>query len=148
MVFQRRTDMPKPVAAPAGSEMQRTMGGRGGGRGGSTGLGLADKTLRVTFRPSESAGLRIAAMDDASPLKTMGLKGGDLITGVNGKTSNLRTELTAAIEALQSNGTPVELTVDRKGKKETIKWTEKLPMTVQQTAPPQAPARGGARRGG
>ena len=110
---------------------------------------MRDETLKMAFRPNESpSGFRIVTMEDTSPLKVMGLKEGDVITGVNGKTSNIKAELTAGIEALQTSGTPLQLTIDRGGKPEAIKWTTKLPVGVQQPAPPKEPAAGGARRGG
>jgi len=109
---------------------------------------MTDPELKITFGPSQSPmGFKIEKMDDASPLKIMGVQQGDIITSVNKQKSSMKAALSSAIQALQSAGTPIELTIDRGGKTQTIKWAKKLP-AESAPAMPQGPAAGGGRRGG
>lgn len=154
LVYARRTEPPKQVALPEGDEEMEQMaaqraGGRGGqgmksgsGRGVPTG-GLRDEALGISFGPSRSPqGFSILKMDDSSPLKTMGMKVGDVVTSVNRQIASMRPVLVDAIKALQDEGTPIEVTISRDGAGQTIKWAEKLPAGVVK-AKPQKPAPGG-----
>ncbi|MGD0110522.1 MAG: hypothetical protein ABSD48_01520 [Armatimonadota bacterium] len=163
LVYARRTEMPKPVLAPGGGEVEQMQGqrrgGGGGGRGGSmgggragaggrAGGGMTDPTLKITFGPSQSPmGFRIDKMESTSPLKVMGLKEGDVVTSANGQRAQIKQALAAGIQALQTNGTPLELTIDRGGKTQTIKWAQKLPTGALNAAPQEPAARGGKRGG-
>jgi len=162
LVYARRTEMPK-VAMTSGipddmAQMQNRRGsmrgggegGRGGTRGGRGGAGgeMTDPTLKFSFGPSQSpTGLKVDKMEEASPLKIMGLKEGDVITSANGQKKQIKSALGDGIQALQTRGTPVKLTIDRGGKTLTIDWTKKLPSESLQ-AKPQEPAAGGGKRGG
>jgi len=152
LVYARRTEPPKQVALPEGDEEMGQMaaqraGGRGGqgmmsGRGVPAG-GLRDEALGISFGPSQSPqGFSILKMDDSSPLKTMGMKVGDVVTSVNGQMASMRPVLVDAIEALQHKGTPIEVTISRDGAGRTIKWAEKLPAGVVK-AKPRKPTPGG-----
>jgi len=169
LVYARRTETPKPVAAsgmgspgPAGmAQMQAgRRGGGGGGRGGRMGGagggeaagGRADTTLGLQFSRSQAPqGFKVEKFEgtpNPSPLRIMGVKEGDVITAINGKKQQIRDAIIAAIKDLQEKGTPIELAVSRSGKTETIKWTQKLPAASVVEKHEISGAGGGARSGG
>jgi hypothetical protein len=152
MVYSRRSDMPKQIAAAGGGEqegrgqMRRGGGGRGGGEGqrggrmaggemgggGQMGGGqMADTSLGIKFsRNAEPQGFKIDKFEgtpNPSPLKLMGLKEGDVITGCNGQKQQVRGAVVQAIQDLNASGKPIALTIDRGGNPITINWKDKLP---------------------
>jgi len=151
MVYSRRLQSPPPIpVAAGGSQARRGMMRGGGGEGGgmrSGQQGRASSELSVRYRPSTSPrGFLVIDIEANSPLKVMGLQAGDVITSCNGETEHIRDVLTAALKALQEQGKPLTVVVERAGKKITFTRTEKLPRMAPSSGSPAAGARAG--RGG
>jgi len=158
MVYSRRLQEPPPQTAPSMGMMPGSGAGRRGMRGGGGGNragGLGMPELGVKAGPSSAPpGLKVSAFQSstgATPLQIMGIKEGDVIESVNGSAESIRTALGDAIRALQKEGKPITLVVNRDGKELTLKVDKKLPAAaaepVLQATPPAGTAVGGKRRG-
>ena len=109
--------------------------GGGGGVGGGVQMGgggeMTDTSLGMKFsRSADPQGFKIDKFEgtpNPSPLKLMGLKEGDVITGCNGQKQQVRGAVVQGLQDLNASGKPIAISVSRDGKSITINWKDKLP---------------------
>jgi hypothetical protein len=101
------------------------------------GVSLADLNATAAARIgiSETSGVAIAQVIAKSPAADAGLKAGDIVTSVDGKSVTKADEVVAAVRA-KKVGDKIAFTISRKG--------SSLAITVTAAEMPQAPQRGGA----
>lgn len=90
--------------------------------------------LGVKGEPSgtEPPGLKVTAFTATtpeSPLKTLGVEVGDIITSCNGEQRQMGQRIQDALTGLRERGEPITLVVLRDGKQLTLERKEKLPET-------------------
>jgi S1-C subfamily serine protease len=149
MASKSRSTEPASYAAPvtAGSPSQSSpiAGGDAAQPGAQAGTEMETASrllarLGVTGEPSrtEPKGLRITGFvsgPSPSPLKTIGVRKGDIIVSCNKATGQTGMRCVAAIEGLQNRGEPLTLVVARDGKQITLTRSEKLPAGGAAKAP-------------
>lgn len=79
-------------------------------------------TLAQQYQLPTNKGVVIAGVEPSSPASTAGLKAGDIITAINGKTVSTASGLKSVISAMHP-GQSVSLTINRKGKTLTVTAT-------------------------